>query len=134
MEKMARRTLQKILHVDDDANLLALLKIVLEERDKLTLMTCGSGPEALEKVMAFAPDLLLVDVNMPDMDGLTMVETLRKMPGVANIPVIFLSADTHPDLIERSKALGALDFIRKPLEPAIFKDQLEIIWNQNLEM
>ena len=92
-------------------------------REKFT-----TGGEALDKADEFAPDLILLDVMMPGMDGPSTLETLRKLEQTQETPVIFMTAKTQSHEIERFRNLGALDVITKPFDPMTLADVIKGIW------
>ena len=99
---MSDGTLTNILYVEDDLDIQAIAQIALEVVGGLTLQTCSSGAEALAAANAgFLPDLLLLDVMMPNMDGPTTLAELRKLPGTANVPVIFMRRQRSKPLHRR---------------------------------
>lgn len=108
----------KILVVDDQPINVQLLKRKLE-REGMAVTAAYSGQEALNLVAADKPDLILLDVMMPGMDGYTVIKQLRDHPLTRPIPVIFVTALDSEEDEESGLALGAVDYITKPLKPAI---------------
>jgi len=103
---------------DDSANLCVAAHIL--EKDNITVSTLRSGPELLEFVKYNKPDLILLDVKMPEMDGFETLEKLRlNEESTSEIPVIFLTADDNDDTEVNGLALGAMDFIKKPFVPDV---------------
>ncbi len=102
-----------ILAVDDITTNIMLLKAVLS-RAKYKIETASGGVEALEKVQQQIPDLILLDIMMPDMDGYEVLRRLKADPAYENIPVIFLTALHNPEDIVKGFKLGASDYISKP--------------------
>lgn len=102
-----------ILAVDDIATNIMLLKAVLS-RAKYKIITASGGIEALEKVETENPDLILLDIMMPDLDGYQVLERLKADPAHQDIPVIFLTALHNPEDIVKGFKLGASDYISKP--------------------
>lgn len=102
-----------ILVVDDIATNVMLLKAVLG-RAKYNIATATGGIEALEKVAAQAPDLILLDIMMPDIDGYEVLQRLKADPAHQDIPVIFLTALHNPEDIVKGFKLGASDYVSKP--------------------
>jgi adenylate cyclase len=108
----------KILVVDDTPDNLFLMSALLE--DQYELITASSGAEALEIAHAAQPpELILLDIMMPDMDGYEVMRRLRKDPATAGIPVIFLTALTSIEEEQFGLDLGAVDYITKPISPPI---------------
>ena len=124
-------TLQNILYVEDEPSIQAVAKIALESVGGFNLKICSSGKEALETAVAFKPDLLLLDVMMPNMDGPATLEALRKLPELTNTPAMFMTAKVQPDEIAHYKSLGALDVIAKPFDPMTVSDLIKSIWASN---
>src|SRR5262245_33244703 len=112
---MGTRTIH-ILNVEDEHYIQTITKLALESKGFL-VQNCSSGEEALKKVKVFSPDLILLDVMMPKMDGLTVMKALRKIPKTASTPIIFLTAMAQKHQIVEYKAMGALDVIMKPFNP-----------------
>jgi DNA-binding response OmpR family regulator len=104
---------RKILVVDDEADILHFLELVLKERG-YEVVTAASGREALAEARAHSPDLMLLDIMMPQMDGWEVLRLLRIDPATAGVPVAMISART--DAKDRVQGLqeGALDYICKP--------------------
>lgn len=124
-------TLQNILYVEDEPSIQAVAQIALESVGGFNLKICSSGKEALETAVAFKPDLLLLDVMMPDMDGPATLAALRKLPELTNTPAMFMTAKVQPDEIAHYKSLGALDVIAKPFDPMTVSDLIKSIWAGN---
>ena len=125
---MTGTALSKILYVEDDPDIQGVAQMALEMVGGYTLCVCSSGVEAVEKAQAFAPDLILLDVMMPDMDGPTTLLELRKLPGLADTPAVFMTAKVMPADIAHYKSLGALDVIAKPFDPMALATRIGEIW------
>ena len=125
---MTAPTLSKILYVEDDPDIQAVAKMALEVVGGFTLMVCSSGQQALDEGEAFAPDLMVLDVMMPGMDGPTTFVQLHKLPGLKTTPAIFMTAKVmHADL-DRKKAMGAVDVMAKPFDPMALASRISEIW------
>ena len=122
--------LQRILYVEDDPDIQAIAVMVLETIHGFTLEVCSSGNEAVQKAEAFNPDLILLDVMMPNMDGPETLERLREFPTLAVSPVVFMTAQGQPQEVPASLDLGAVGVIAKPFDPMILADQLREIWER----
>jgi len=120
--------LQKILYVEDEPDIQAVTKLALEEIGGFTLEVCSNGDEALSKATTFAPDLLLLDVMMPGMDGPTTLKALRELSDLGATPAIFMTAKVQPHEVQEYKDLGAIDVIAKPFDPMTLSDNLRSIW------
>lgn len=130
---MSSDTLQRILYVEDEPDIQAVARMALEAVGGFTLQVCSSGEEALQTAVEFAPDLLLLDVMMPGMDGPTTLQELRNLPELANTPAVFMTAKVQPQEIEQFKSFGALDVIPKPFDPMTLSDQITLVWQQRNE-
>ncbi len=120
--------LERILYVDDESDIQEIVAMALELIGDVEIKTCGSGREALALVDSFAPDIILLDVMMPEMDGPTTLEALKRHPRFAGTPVVFVTAKAHAREVERFRELGAADVIAKPLDPMKLGDQVKRIW------
>ena len=108
--------LEHVLCVEDDPDIRALVELSLATVGGLRVTSCGSGQEALELFAASRPDVVLLDVMMPGMDGIETFHRLaRATDGVP--PVVFMTAKVQPREVERYLALGALGVIAKPFDP-----------------
>src|SRR6266581_7668404 len=110
---MCARTLGRIMYVDDEADVRKVAKISLELVGKFTLCLCGSGKEAIEEAKRFNPDLVLLDVMMPEMDGTATLAALRRIDAFASTPVIFITAKAQLSEVCRYRELGAIEIITK---------------------
>lgn len=122
--------LSKILHVDDEPDIREVAKLALEAIGGFTVESCSSGAEALGKAPTFGPQLVLLDVMMPEMDGPSTFAKLRQLPGLENIPVIFMTAKAMPEEIEHFKKLGAIDVLAKPFDPMGLAGQIRVCWEK----
>ncbi len=123
-------TLTKILYVEDDPDIQSVAKIALEIVGGFTLRSCSSGKEAIsEDTTAFMPDLMLLDVMMPEMDGPSTLKKLRDMPGLADTPVIFMTAKVQSSEVAYYKSLGAIAVIAKPFDPMQLATQIRQHWS-----
>ncbi|OGS45718.1 MAG: hypothetical protein A2539_08085 [Elusimicrobia bacterium RIFOXYD2_FULL_34_15] len=107
---------KKILIVDDEVNVVELLKVNLEA-NKYNVITAYSGEEGLAKVETEHPDLIILDCLMPNIDGWEVCENIKCNSKTKNIPVIFLTAATQREDIERAKKSGSDFFVAKPFDP-----------------
>ena len=126
---MSESGLKRILYVEDEADIQAVAQLALETVGGYTLAVCSSGKEALAQAAAFAPDLLLLDVMMPEMDGPSTLLALRGLEATATTPAIFMTAKVQPSEVAQYKALGALDVIAKPFDPMGLATEIQRIWD-----
>lgn len=125
------KALNRILYVEDEPDIQAVAKIALETVGGFELKICSTGQEAIAAGPDFAPDLLLLDVMMPGMDGPTALAELRRLPGLGEIPAIFMTAKVQPQEIEHFKSLGAMEVIAKPFDPMALAEMLRKAWNEH---
>lgn len=121
----------RLLYVDDESDIRDIVEIALEDETDLELRLCPSGAAALELMQQYRPDLLLLDVMMPGMDGPTTLKRLRELPGCEAIPAVFVTAKVHPHEVEQFKTLGAIGVIAKPFDPMLLADQVRALWEQS---
>ncbi|ARM13831.1 MULTISPECIES: response regulator [Rhizobium] len=105
-----------ILTVDDSASIRLTTKVTLSNAG-YNVTEAADGAEGLATAKSSRFDLIVTDLNMPVMDGLTMIEELRKLPGQAGVPIIFLTTESDADLKARAKAAGATGWLTKPFDP-----------------
>jgi DNA-binding response OmpR family regulator len=122
MEEQDMGQRKRILYIEDETDLQWLVKHILESAGGFAVMVCGSGAEGLRRVAEFAPDLVLLDVMMPEMDGFSVLRALRARPESAAVPVVFLTARTQQG--DEYLALGADGVIAKPFEPSRLVEQV----------
>ncbi|HEB67086.1 MAG TPA: response regulator [Gammaproteobacteria bacterium] len=121
--------LQRILYVEDDPDIQAVARLALEAVGGFTVTICSSGPEAIREAEAFAPDLLILDVMMPGMDGPDTLRALRDIPALAEVPAIFMTAKIRPEEIEDLKTHEqVIDVVTKPFDPMGLPDRIREIW------
>lgn len=120
--------LTKILYVEDEPDIQAVAKIALEAVGGFSVCICSSGTEALSKVLEFAPDLVLLDVMMPGMDGPATLKALKDLPELGSTPFVFMTAKVQPSEVQHFKSLGAVDVIPKPFDPMTLSDKVKEIW------
>jgi len=123
-------TLQRILYVEDEADIRAVAQLALESVGGFTVKPCSSCEEALREAEAFVPDMILLDVMMPGMDGPSTLKALRDLPALSEVPVAFMTAKVQPAEIEHFKSLGAREVIAKPFDPMTLADQVRAIWQE----
>ncbi|WP_417441876.1 response regulator [Idiomarina sp.] len=125
--------LKRILLVDDEPDIRAIAKLALEKVGGFTSMICSSGYEAIDQVYGFKPDLILLDVMMPVMDGPQTLKKLQEKELINNVPVVFFTAKVLNSEVEELKKMGAADVIAKPFDPMTLPDQLKSIWRRTNE-
>jgi DNA-binding response OmpR family regulator len=115
MLKREAGRMPKILIVEDDDSICFIMKEVLQSTvSDSTVTTASSGRQFLQLLDATRPDLILLDVRLPDIDGLTLYREVRKNEGAASVPVLFVTA--NPDLVASASLTGPHETLRKPFD------------------
>ena len=122
--------LQRVLCIEDDPDIQLVARLALENVGGLTVKICASGEDALRDAEAFAPQLILLDVMMPGMDGPSTLRALRARAALADVPVAFMTAKVQPNEVAQFKSLGACDVISKPFDPMALAARVRSIWEQ----
>ena len=125
---MTPPVLQRILFVEDDPDIQSVATLALESLGGFAVLTCGSGDEALSRFAGFSPDLVLLDVMMPGMDGPATLEEVRRRPDGAGVPVVFMTARVQAHEVARYREMGAAEVIAKPFDPMTLADTVQSIW------
>ena len=115
---------KKILVVDDDAELVELVCFNLKQAG-YDIGTAANGVEALKKAHSLMPDLIILDVMMPELDGFAVCEILRRDPTTASIPIIMLTALSSELGRMAGLGSGATDFLSKPFSPRLLVERIE---------
>ena len=116
----------QVLYVEDEPDIRAVVNFALED-EGFQLVPCTSGREAVDKAPGLNPDLILLDVMMPDMDGPATLRRLRELPHLMSTPVIFMTAKVRASEVGEYQAMGALGVIAKPFDPMTLADQIRDI-------
>ena len=109
--------MQSILAVDDSASMRQMVAFTLKGAG-YTVIEAADGQEAFEKARAQSVNLVLTDQNMPKMDGLTLIRSLRTMPQYAGVPILMLTTESGDAMKSQGKAAGATGWLVKPFDPA----------------
>ena len=123
-------SLERILYVEDDLDIQTVATLALEVVGGFKVKVCSSGEQALEKVVAFAPDMILLDVMMPGMDGPTTLKALRQLAALEQVPVAFMTAKVQSHEVDQLIKLGAEGVITKPFDPFTLAPQVRRLWEQ----
>lgn len=105
-----------ILTVDDSASIRLTTRIALTNAG-YSVVEAVDGADGIAKLSSSQFDLIVTDLNMPNMDGLTMIRELRKMPAHTGIPVVFLTTESDGEIKQQAKAAGATGWLTKPFDP-----------------
>ncbi|WP_138421475.1 response regulator [Maritimibacter alexandrii] len=122
-----------ILHVDDEEDILSVTRLALEMIGGLTVVQCNSGKSAIDLAAEREPDLFLLDVMMPDIDGPETLRALRGMSQFENTPAIFMTARVTQADEAMLKACGAVSVVKKPFDPMTLASEIIAIWNQSFQ-
>lgn len=120
--------LVRVLCVDDEADIRTITKLALEARGGLVVTMCSSGAEALARVEEADPQLILLDVMLPGMDGRETLRRLRELPATARTPIAFLTAKLQSSEVAALMALGAIAVLPKPFNPMTLADDVGRLW------
>jgi two-component system OmpR family response regulator len=121
-------TLKRISYVEDEPDIRLIVEFALTQVGGFIVEICASGAEAIDRAPAFKPDLILLDVMMPGMDGLETLKRMQEIPELATTPIVFMTAKVMQHEVKRYLSLGAADVIAKPFDAMALPDQLRKIW------
>jgi CheY-like chemotaxis protein len=124
------KAFHSVLYVDDDPDICAVVKLTLSLMAGLKVETALSGDQGVAMAIALRPDLILMDVMMPGLDGPGALERMRQIPRIAEIPVIFMTAKVLPAELAHFRELGVIGVIGKPFDPAKLADDLSAVWSR----
>jgi two-component system, OmpR family, response regulator len=116
--------LTRVLVVEDDADIQKVIRMSLKLRGVTDIVMADSGADCLERLKSFTPDVVLLDVMMPHLDGYETCRRLKQNPATRDIPVVFLTARVQKADRERGMKLGALGYLTKPFDPMTLHDQI----------
>ncbi|HEX2559465.1 response regulator [Phenylobacterium sp.] len=119
----------KVLYVDDEPDIREVAAFALELDPGIELKTqcCGFDALTMLSQLEWRPDVLLLDVMMPEMDGPTTLAQIRQLPGLSQTPAVFITARAQPQEQEAIKAMGAVGVITKPFDPMTLASDLRQI-------
>ncbi len=117
----------KVLLVDDEEDIRKIGRLSLEAVGRFETLVASSAREGIELAAAELPDLILMDMMMPNMDGLAALAELRQRPELCHIPVVFMTAKVQPSEVAHYLQMGAAGVIQKPFDPMTLPDELRRI-------
>lgn len=120
--------LERILHVDDDEDIRTIVQIALETIGQFELRQCSNGMTAIAEAQVFVPQLLLLDVMMPEMSGQEVRSAIEEIPGMERVKTVYVTAKAEDDFAKELRAQGAVAVITKPFDPMTLADNLRSIW------
>jgi len=118
---------QRILVVDDEKDIRTVVGMALTAVGGFVVEECALGEDAVRMATAFGPDVILLDVMMPGLDGPGTLRQLRQAPETAGTPVIFMTAKIMPGEVQHYLDLGAVGVIAKPFDPMTLSDEIRHI-------
>lgn len=125
---MGSISLQRILLADDEPDILEISRIALETVGGFEVSVCSSGRALLERLTDFEPDLIIVDVLMPDMTGPDVLQEVRRRPELNKVPVVYLTGVIQEEELEELRETGVAEVILKPFDPMTLADRINQIW------
>jgi two-component system OmpR family response regulator len=125
--------LKSLLYVDDDADIREIVQMSLSLDGQMNVHVVDGGERALTKMRAEQPDLVMLDVMMPGMDGPTILARMRGDDELKHIPVIFMTAKANPQEVARFRDLSAIGVIAKPFDPMALGSQVKALWKSHHE-
>ncbi|MBZ4021778.1 hypothetical protein CKO11_04800 [Rhodobacter sp. TJ_12] len=120
--------LRKIMLVEDDEQIAFMTVMALEEIGGFEVLHCDNGSAAIDAFDTFAPQVVLMDVMMPGMDGPDTLKALRKNPKAKKIPVIFMTAKVQAHERQGYFEIGASGVIAKPFDPLVLSQKVKDLW------
>lgn len=125
---MSEPNLQRIMLIEDDPDIRAVARMALESIGGFSIHDCSGGETALQDIVEFQPEMILLDVMMPGMDGPTTLRALQDAHGESLPPVAFMTAKVQPHEKPLYLQLGAVDVIPKPFDPMTLATTVREIW------
>ena len=126
---MPAQPLTRVLCVEDDDDIRRILRLSLEKVGGMTVELVADPADAMESIIAFRPELVMLDWMMPEIDGPALLRRMRENPATRGLPIVFVTAKASPRELAELRALGAAGTISKPFAPKDLPDQLRSIWN-----
>ncbi|MCR5414344.1 MAG: response regulator transcription factor [Kiritimatiellae bacterium] len=122
----------KIFIVEDDTTIRTVLELALAGAEYRDVSSFGRGDDALEAIRAQRPDLVLLDLMLPGVDGLTIARRVREEPGLSATRIVMLTAKTRPDDVVRGLEAGADDYVTKPFDRRILLARIAAVLRRSL--
>jgi two-component system, OmpR family, response regulator len=127
---MPASALNRICYVEDDEDIQRIVRMSLERIGKMTVTVVSDPTKAIDAIIAFKPDMVMLDWMMPAMDGPTLFKEMKKRPETSTLPVVFITAKAAQRDLDELITLGAAGTISKPFSPKDLPDQLRAIWTK----
>ena len=116
-----------VLIADDEPITRTLVRLLLE-RDGYSVIEATTGRQAVDLALRHRPELIVMDLNMPEMDGYDAITEIRRTPGFAGTPIVVVTAEEGPEVERHVLTLGADDYIVKPFEPAVLTARVKAVF------
>jgi two-component system, OmpR family, response regulator len=126
---MPARPLVRICYVEDDEDIQRIVRMSLERVGKMTVALVTDPTRAIETILEFRPDLVMLDWMMPVKDGPTLFREMKLRPETQGLPVVFITARASQRDLDELRALGCAGTISKPFSPKDLPEQLRAIWS-----
>jgi len=126
--------LKKILYAEDESDIQIIVETIIQSLSDYDIKVCNNGRELLECVDEYSPDLILLDVMMPEMDGPTTFKNLQESPKTKDIPVVFMTAKAQVHEVKRLQEDGVIGIITKPFDPVQLCPNISQIWDEHLRV
>ncbi|MHB0851132.1 response regulator [Stutzerimonas nitrititolerans] len=127
------RALKRILHIEDVPSIQIVTRIALERIGGFEVLSCASAQAALAEVRAFAPDLILLDVMLPQMDGIELLRQLAGLVDLQQTSVVLLTGHLERERLTELQQMGVREVLQKPFDPLQLTAQLRAIWEAEHE-
>ena len=125
---MPDRPLVRICYVEDDTDIQRIVRMSLERIGKMTVEVVGDPTQAIDAMLAFKPDLVMLDWMMPVLDGPALFRQMKQRAETSALPVVFITAKAAQSDLEELTGMGAAGTIFKPFSPKDLPAQLRAIW------
>jgi len=126
---MPAQPLNRICYVEDDEDIQRIVRMSLEKVGKMTVEVVGDPMVAIDRMIAFKPELVMLDWMMPGMDGPALYRKMLETDAVKALPVVFITAKASSRELDELRKLGAAGTISKPFSPRDLPEQLRAIWH-----
>ena len=123
--------LKRVGCVEDDESIRMIINLALKDIGGMDVVSFSNGLDAIQNMAAHRPQMMVLDVMMPQMDGLQTLQNLRKDETLRDVPAIFMTAKAQPSEIAHYRELGAVDVVVKPFDPMTLAESLRQIWRSH---
>lgn len=124
------KPLKRIICIDDEDDILQVASMCLETIGGYEVTVCHNGEQGVKKALEIIPDLIMIDVMMPGLDGPATLEKIRMHDMLDGIPIVFMTARVQPGEVEEYLQLGAASVVAKPFDPMTLAKEVQAIWKR----